>query len=154
MAFLPRRDVKSIAKPLQARLKTLSAFLAAPTEDLVEVDGLGETATANLKAIAELNSRAAREEIKSREAISAWTALVEYVRREIQLETCEKFRVLFLDRKNQQITDEIMGRVTVDHAPVFPREIIDVPEPFGITVHARLIVGAAGVGKVRLSALI
>ena len=143
-----------------------------------------------LKAIAELNSRAAREEIKSREAISSWTALVEYVRREIQHETREQFRVLFLDRKNQLITDEIMGRGTVDHAPVYPREIarraleiqcsslilvhnhpsgdpkpsradiditreiIDVLQPFDITVHDHLIIGTAGVVSFRSSGLI
>ncbi|MFN3910860.1 RadC family protein [Hyphomonas sp.] len=190
MAFIPRRDVKPIAKALQAKFKTLSAVLAAPASELVKVEGVGETVAAYLKAISELNSRAAREEIQTREAISSWTALVEYVRREIQHETREQFRVLFLDRKNQLITDEIMGRGTVDHAPVYPREIarraleiqcsslilvhnhpsgdpkpsradiditreiIDVLQPFDITVHDHLIVGTAGVVSFRSSGLI
>lgn len=123
MAFIPRRDVKPIAKALQARFGSLSAILAAPPEDLVKVDGIGESVAAYLKAIAELNSRAGREQIKAREVISSWTALVDYVRREIQHEKREQFRVLFLDRKNQLLQDEVMGRGTVDHAPVYPREI-------------------------------
>ncbi len=190
MAFIPRRDVKPIAKALDKQFGGLSAILAAPVDDLVKVDGVGETVAAYLKAIAELNSRAARETIRAREVISSWSALVEYVRREIQHETREQFRVIFLDRKNQLILDEIMGRGTVDHAPVYPREIarralevqcsslilvhnhpsgdpkpsradiditreiIDVLQPFDISVHDHLIVGTSGVVSFRSAGLI
>lgn len=123
MAFIPRRDVKPIAKALQREFGSLSAILAAPPEELVKVDGVGETVAAYIKAIAELHSRAGAEPLKRREAISSWTALVTYVQRELQHEKREQFRVLFLDRKNQLLKDEIMGRGTVDHAPVYPREI-------------------------------
>lgn len=123
MAFIPRRDVKPIAKALESKFGSLSAILAAPPEDLVSVDGVGETVAAYIKAIAELHSRAGREEIRTREIISSWSALVAYVRRELQHEKREQFRVLFLDRKNQLIVDEIMGHGTVDHAPVYPREV-------------------------------
>ncbi|MFN7054525.1 RadC family protein [Hyphomonas sp.] len=123
MAFIPRRDVKPIAKALLARFGGLSAILAAPAADLVKVDGIGETVAAYFRAISEMHSRAGREEIKAREVISSWTVLVAYVRREMQHEPREQFRVLFLDRKNQLILDEVMGRGTVDHAPVYPREV-------------------------------
>lgn len=123
MAFIPRRDVKPIAKALEAKFGCLSAILAAPADALVKVPGVGETVAAYIKAIAELHARAAREEIKAREIISSWSALVAYVRRELQHEKREQFRVIFLDRKNQLIVDEIMGHGTVDHAPVYPREI-------------------------------
>jgi DNA repair protein RadC len=123
MAFIPRRDVKPIAKALQSEFGSLSAILAAPPTALVQVEGVGETVAAYLKAIAEMNARAAREQLKSREAISSWPALVDYVRRELQHEAREQFRVLFLDRKNQLLRDELMGAGTVDHAPVYPREI-------------------------------
>ncbi len=123
MAFIPRRDVKPVAKALLARFGSLSGVLAAPAADLVKIDGIGETVAAYLKAITELQSRAAREEIRQRPAISSWTALVSYVRTELQHEGREQFRVLFLDRKNQLIADEVMGQGTVDHAPVYPREI-------------------------------
>ena len=123
MAFIPRRDVKPIAKALQTRFGSLSAILAAPVEELVSVAGIGETAAAYLKAMAELNSRAGRESLKQKTAISSWTALMDYVRSELQHEKREQFRVLFLDRRNQLIADELMGHGTVDHAPVYPREI-------------------------------
>lgn len=123
MGFIPRRDVKPIAKALEKKFGSLSAILAAPADDLVKVPGVGESVAAYIKAIAELHSRAGREELKSKEVISSWSALVAYVRRELQHEKREQFRVIFLDRKNQLILDEIMGRGTVDHAPVYPREI-------------------------------
>ena len=123
MAFIPRRDVRPIAKALQARFGSLSAILAAPSRDLVQVPGIGETVAAYLKAIAELNARASRENIQKKTAISSWSALVEYVRTELQHEKREQFRILFLDRKNQLIADEVMGHGTVDHAPVYTREV-------------------------------
>ena len=123
MAFIPRRDVKPIAKALNARFGSLSAILAAPVDELVEVEGIGETVAAYLRAMAELQSRAGRELLREKTAISSWSALMEYVRTELQHEKREQFRVLFLDRKNQLIADELMGHGTVDHAPVYPREI-------------------------------
>ena len=123
MAFIPRRDVKPIAKALQARFGSLSGILAAPAADLVKVEGVGETVAAYLKAITELNARASRETIAQKTAISSWSALIDYVRVELQHEKREQFRILFLDRKNQLIADEVMGHGTVDHAPVYPREV-------------------------------
>jgi DNA repair protein RadC len=190
MAFIPRRDVKPIAKALMVRFGSLSGILAAPPTDLVKVDGIGETVAAYLKAVADLQSRASREEIRKRPAISSWSALIAYVRTELQHEGREQFRVLFLDRKNQLIADEVMGHGTVDHAPVYPREIarralelqasslilvhnhpsgdttpsradidmtreiIDVLDPFDITVHDHLIAGTGGVTSFRTAGLI
>ena len=119
MAFIPRRDVKPIAKALEAKFGGPSGVLAAPAADLVKVDGVGETVAAYLKAVAELQSRASLQEIRKRDVISSWSALLEYVRREMQHETREQFRVLFLDRKNQLIADEVMSQGTVDQAPVY-----------------------------------
>lgn len=190
MAFIPRQDVKPVAKALQAKFGSLSAILAAPAEDLVKVKGIGPTTAAYLKAIAELNSRAAREKIARRQVISSWSALVAYVRQELQHEKREQFRVIFLDRKNQLIADELMGQGTVDHAPVYPREIarralelsasslilvhnhpsgdpqpsradiditreiIDVLQPFDISVHDHLIIGTTGVVSFKSAGLI
>ncbi|MCI4644270.1 MAG: DNA repair protein RadC [Hyphomonadaceae bacterium] len=122
-AFIPRRDVKPIAKALLKRFGSLSATLAAEPKDLKQVDGIGENAAAYLKAVRELHQRAAREEFAARPVISSWNALMAYVRQSLQHETREQFRVVFLDRKNQLIADEVMGHGTVDHAPVYPREI-------------------------------
>ncbi|MCH2457496.1 MAG: DNA repair protein RadC [Henriciella sp.] len=122
-AFIPRRDVKPISKALLARFGSLSAVLSARPADLIKVAGVGETVAAYLKATAEIGARASRETLAARTVISSWSALTDYVKRELQHEGREQFRVLFLDRKNQLISDEIMGHGTVDHAPVYPREI-------------------------------
>ncbi len=122
-AFIPRRDVKPVSKALLARFGSLSAILAAEPKDLLKVAGVGETVAAYIKATSEIGSRAIRETIQTRPIISSWTALLAYVRSQLQHETREQFRVLFLDRKNQLIADELMGQGTVDHAPVYPREI-------------------------------
>ena len=122
-AFIPRRDVKPVAKALLARFGSLSGVLAARPADLTKVAGVGETVAAYLKATAEIGARASLETLKARPAISSWTALQDYVKRELQHEGREQFRVLFLDRKNQLIADETLGHGTVDHAPVYPREI-------------------------------
>lgn len=122
-AFIPRQDVKPIAKALLARFGSLSAVLAATPKDLMGVSGIGETVAAYIKATQEIGTRAIRETIETRPIISSWTALLAYVRHQLQHESREQFRVLFLDRKNQLITDELMGQGTVDHAPVYPREI-------------------------------
>ena len=98
-------------------------MLSAQAHDLVSIDGIGENAAAYLRAVNELHQRAAREEIAGRAVISSWNALLAYVRQALQHETREQFRVIFLDRKNQLIADEVMGHGTVDHAPVYPREI-------------------------------
>lgn len=122
-AFIPRQDVKPIAKDLLAKFGSVSAIFAAPPEKLVNVKGVGEKAAAYIKTVSELTARAAREDLQSRTIISSWTALTTYVQTELQHEPREHFRVLFLDRKNQLILDETMNIGTVDHAPVYPREI-------------------------------
>ncbi len=122
-AFIPRRDVKPIAKALLTRFGSLSAILAAEPDDLVKVPGIGDTTAAYIKTTREIGLRAAREIIQTRPIISSWTALLAYVREQLQHETREQFRVIFLDRKNQLIADELMGQGTIDHAPVYPREI-------------------------------
>ncbi|MEO0700447.1 MAG: DNA repair protein RadC, partial [Pseudomonadota bacterium] len=122
-AFIPRRDVKPVAKALLKRFGSLSGVFSADANDLRSVEGIGPSASSYLKAVQELHLRTAREEIAARPVISSWSALMSYVRVALQHEDREQFRVVFLDRKNQLIADEIMGHGTVDHAPVYPREI-------------------------------
>lgn len=122
-AFIPRRDVKPIAKALLQRFGSLSAVLAAEPSALISVSGVGETVAAYIKATQDIGLRAARETLSSNTVLSSWTALKDYVRTSLQHETREQFRILFLDKKNQLISDELMGQGTIDHAPVYPREI-------------------------------
>jgi len=122
-AFIPRRDVKPIAKSLLTRFGSLSGVFAAHPGELVKVQGVGGTVAAYISATREIGVRTSREAIAGRSIISSWSALLAYVRSQLQHEAREQFRVLFLDRKNQLICDELMGQGTVDHAPVYPREI-------------------------------
>lgn len=122
-AFIPRVDVKPIAKDLLARFGSVSAALAAPPERLKEIDGLGEASAAYMKATHLLMQRAAGDGVRRREVITNWSALEAYVKTALQHEAAEQVRALFLDRKNGLSEDRVMGRGTVDHAPVYPREI-------------------------------
>ncbi|HEX7885412.1 MAG TPA: DNA repair protein RadC [Phenylobacterium sp.] len=120
---VPRGDVKPLAKQLLARFRSLGAVLGASAEELRTVAGVGEAVALDLKLLHEATLRTAREQVARRPVISSWTALLAYVKTALAHEAREQFRVLFLDKKNQLIADEVMNRGTVDHAPVYPREI-------------------------------
>ncbi len=122
-AFIPRQDVKPIAKALLARFGSISAVMSAETIELRRVKGVGETVAAYLRAVGEIQVRAAREAITKRSVLSSWSALLTYLRVSMQHASREQFRVIFLDRKNQILGDEVLGAGTVDQAPVYPREI-------------------------------
>jgi DNA repair protein RadC len=132
---IPRRDVKPLAKELLSRFNgSLTAALSAPVEDLLRVStvdsngvklAIGESTALDLKLLHEATRRVVAAEMsKKRTVISSWTALLAYVRVALAHETREQFRVLFLDKKNQLILDEVMNKGTVDHAPVYPREVM------------------------------
>ncbi len=120
---IPRQDTKPLAKALLAKFGTLAAVLAAPVQRIAEVTGAGAAVAQDLKIVQALLERASKGELLARPAISSWSALVNYCRTAMAHEPREQFRVLFLDAKNQLIADEVMNHGTVDHAPVYPREI-------------------------------
>ena len=117
-------DVKPKAKALLARFGSLGAVLSASLPELTSVAGIGEVAALDLKLVHELAQRIGREPAQRRTVISSWSALLSYVRVALQHEGREHVRVLYLDRKNQLILDEATNQGTVDHAPVYPREIV------------------------------
>jgi len=121
---IPRGDVKPLAKALIARFGSLAAVLAASPEELKTVRGVGDATAFDLSLIQETAVRLRREAVARRTVISSWTALLAYVRVALANEPREQFRVLFLDKKNQLILDEVMNKGTVDHAPVYPREVM------------------------------
>jgi DNA repair protein RadC len=120
---IPRADVKPLAKALLARFGSLSGVLGASLSDLRQVAGVGEAVALDLKLMQEAALRMGRETLSKRPMISSWSALLDYVRVQLAHEAREQFRVLFLDKKNQLIADEMLGSGTVDHAPVYPREV-------------------------------
>lgn len=121
---IPKKDVKPLAKQLLARFGSLGGVLGATPEELRTVKGVGQTVALDLKLLHEAALRTAKEQVGRRPVISSWSALLAYVKTALAHESREQFRVLFLDKKNQLLADEVMNRGTVDHAPVYPREVV------------------------------
>lgn len=122
--LIPRADTKPVAKALLARFGTLAEVLGAPVERLQEVKGIGPMVALDLKVVAATAQRMARGEIAGRELLSTWTQVLEYCRSVMAFEEREQFRILFLDKKNALIADEVQQVGTVDHTPVYPREVV------------------------------
>lgn len=120
---IPRQDTKPLAKALLAKFGSLAAALAAPTQRIAEVSGAGPAVAQDLKIVQALMERASKAPLMQRPVVSSWSQLINYCRVSMAHEPREQFRVLFLDVKNQLIADEVMSEGTVDHAPVYPREI-------------------------------
>jgi len=122
--LIPRTDTKPVAKALLARFGTLAEVLGAPANRLQEVKGIGPVVALDLKVIAAAAQRMARGEIKRREVLSSWSQVIDYCRAAMAFEQREQFRILFLDKKNALIADEVQQTGTVDHTPVYPREVV------------------------------
>ena len=120
---IPRRDVKPIAKALIARFGSFAEVIGAEPERLAEIEGVSAGVVADLGLIAAAGQRLARGALKGRPLLSSWSALIEYLRATMAFSAREEFRVLFLDKRNHLIRDEVQGRGTVDHTPVYPREV-------------------------------
>jgi DNA repair protein RadC len=121
---LPRRDVKPLAKALLTKFGSFAEVIAAPPALLAEVSGMGEAAITDFKIVQAAASRIARDAVKRRPVLSSWSAVLDYCRTKIAFAEKEQFRILFLDRRNQVIADEQQGEGTVDHTPVYPREVV------------------------------
>ncbi len=121
---IPRRDTKPIAKALMARFGSYAGVLRAEIDALVEVDGVRETTAVALRTVADAAERLAREEVIGRPVLSSWDRLVKYLRIAMTHHDTERFRVLFLDVKNALIADEEQQTGTINHTPVYPREVV------------------------------
>ncbi len=122
-AAIPRRDVKPLAKDLMDRFASYAGVLSATRSELARVEGLGEIAIDAVLVVREAAVRLAREEAMARPVLSGWQKLVDYCRADMARRHTEHFRLLFLDKRNQLIHDEVHQVGTVDHAPVYPREV-------------------------------
>jgi DNA repair protein RadC len=121
---IPRRDVKPLAKELLRRFGTFAEVLGAPASRLRDVDGLGESAVLDLKIVQAAAQRFTRGAISKRPVLSSWSAVLDYCRTAMAFSDTERFRILFLDKRNALIADEVQGTGTVDHTPVYPREVV------------------------------
>ncbi len=121
---MPRRDVKPIAKALIKKFGSLAGILDADTSEISSVDGMGEVAAINLKVVRETAVRMLGQEIMDKPVLDNWQALLDYCRAAMGGEKVEQFRILFLNRKNVLIADELQQTGTIDHTPVYPREVI------------------------------
>jgi DNA repair protein RadC len=121
---IPRKDVKPLAKKLIARFGSFAEVIGAPLERLHEFEGLRGIPAVNLKIVAAASQRMAKGNVASRQVLASWASVIEYCRTAMAFAEREEFRILFLDKRNQLIADEVQQRGTVDHTPVYPREIV------------------------------
>lgn len=121
---IPRADTKATAKALLSRFGSFAEVLGAPEHLLREVKGVGASVALDLKAVAAAAARMTRGEIAKRQILGNWNQVIDYCRAAMAFEPREQFRILFLDKKNVLIADEVQQSGTVDHTPVYPREVI------------------------------
>ncbi len=121
---IPRQDVKPLARALLEKFGDFNAVVTAPQARLSEVKGVGPAVICELKIVEAAAQRLARARVMQRHVVSSWDQLLDYCHTTMAHRETEQFRVLFLDRKNVLIADEEQARGTVDHVPVYPREVV------------------------------
>jgi DNA repair protein RadC len=129
---IPRRDTKPLAKQLIARFGDFAGVISAPPSQL-ELEGLSANTIATLKLIQAGAVRLSRQRVMTQPILSSWTALTDYLHSAMAREANEQFRLLFLDRKNRLIQDEVQAKGTVDHTPVYVREVVKRALELGAT---------------------
>lgn len=120
----PRGDVKPLAKALIARFRSFAGVMAASPGELATVDGVGDAAIVTLKTVQAAALRMSRQELIDRPVINSWKKLLDYCHAAMAYEKVEQFRLLFLDGKNALIADEVQQKGTVNHTPVYVREVV------------------------------
>ncbi len=121
---LPRRDTKPIARALLKRFGSYAGAISAPLPDLRRIEGLGEAGAAALKTIQAAALRLLKADVIDRPVLSDWPRLMDYLGAVLGRERIEQFRILFLDNRNRLLADEAQTRGTVNHTPVYPREVV------------------------------
>lgn len=121
---IPRRDVKPLAKTLLARFGDFASVISASPEALRACDGLGETSVATLKIVMEAGVRLVRHPVQQQTILTSWDALVDYCVARMSRQDTEQLRLLFLNNKNAVLADEMPQSGTVNHTPIYPREVV------------------------------
>lgn len=130
---IPRKDVKPLAKALLAKFGNLQKLLQANLEELTNQDGISQNTAVLLKTVNALSNRMMKQELMDRPVLKNWNKLRDYCQQTMAHEPREYFRVMFLNKRNELIADEIQNAGTVDHAPVYPREIMKRALELGAT---------------------
>lgn len=120
---IPRRDVKPLARALMDHFGDFNRVISAPEPRLREIKGVGDAVVIELKIVEAAAHRMARARVLKKHVVSSWDALIDYCHTTMAHRETEQFRVLYLDRKNVLIADEEQAKGTVDHVPVYPREV-------------------------------
>jgi DNA repair protein RadC len=121
---IPQRDLKPLCKELIAKFGSFAEVLAAPQQRLEEVKGIKEATATDLKIVQAAAKRLAKGIVQKRPILSSWSNVIDYCRTTMAFADKEQFRLLFLDKRNQLIADELQQTGTVDHTPVYPREVV------------------------------
>jgi len=121
---IPRQDVKPLARLLLDTFGDLNRVITAPLPRLMAVKGVGESVVQDLKILEAIAHRMMRARVMNQPVLSSWDALIDYCHTTMAHRETEQFRILFLDRKNTLIADEEQAKGTVDHVPVYPREVV------------------------------
>jgi len=121
---IPQRDVKPLAKQLLEKFGSFAEVISAPAARLKEIGGLGDAAVTEFKIVAAAAQRLAKGQVKKRPVLSSWASVIDYCRTAQAFSETEQFRILFLDKRNQLIADEVQQQGTIDHTPVYPREVV------------------------------
>jgi len=121
---IPQRDVKPLAKDLIEKFGSFPEVIAATPRRLAEIRGIGNAAITEIKIVHAAASRLARGQLRKRPVLSSWSSVIDYCRTTMAFAEKEQFRILFLDKRNQLIVDELQQVGTVDHTPVYPREVV------------------------------
>jgi len=121
---IPRRDVKPLAKRLLVEFGDFNRVISAPPARLTQIQGIGNAVVQELKIVEAAAHRLGQARVLGKNALTSWATLMDYCKTTMTHRETEQFRVLFLDRKNVLIADEPQAKGTVDHVPVYPREVV------------------------------
>jgi DNA repair protein RadC len=120
----PRGDVKPLAKQLLAAFGSFSKVVTASPHELEQIDGVGDAVVAAIMTVQAATERMLREQVIDRPLIQSWSALLDYAKASMAHKKIEEFRILFLNRRNELVRDEVQQRGTIDHTPVYVREVV------------------------------
>lgn len=130
---IPRRDVKPLAKTLLSQFGSLPELMSAPHNAICSIDGVSENTATAIKTVTAIAERMMKQELMQKPLLNNWTRLMDYCHMSMAHETKEHFRILFLNKKNELIADEIQNSGTIDQTAAYPREILKRALEIGAT---------------------